>query len=142
MSLKNESIIRGFLLNNTFMDNKNLNCKMNKIRNIINLYSYLIENFNRIFSFSQMKTNIKLQKKFKILYQKNLDLQTEFILLKNNLEKKKEKHIFDIFVLNESLNILEKYIYFCKNYYVDIQLILFEKTNHCMDLSRKILTFL
>lgn len=142
MSLKDESIIRCFILNNTFMDNKNLNCKMNKIRNIINLYSYLIENFNRIFSFSQMKTNIKLQKKFKILYQKNLDLQTEFILLKNNLEKKKEKHIFDIFVLNESLNILEKYIYFCKNYYVDIQLILFEKTNHCMDLSKQILTFL
>lgn len=142
MSLKDESIIRGFLLNNTFMDNKNINCKMNKIRNIINLYSYLIENFNRIFSFSQMKTNIKLQKRFKILYQKNLDLQKEFILLKNNLEKKKEKHIFDIFVLNESLNILKKYIYFCKNYYVDIQLILFEKTNHCMDLSKQILTFL
>ena len=62
MSLKDESIIRCFILNNTFMDNKNLNYKMNKIRNIINLYSYLIENFNRIFSFSQMKTNIKLQK--------------------------------------------------------------------------------
>lgn len=142
MYSEDNSIIRKFINTNDYVGYKNLAYKMSKIRNVTNLYSYLIQYYSRIFSIYYLKNDSKLQNLHKNIYKKNLDLQKQIIELKIKLNKKKNEHLFDIFLLEQALVILEKYIHVSKNYYIELQLIFFEKTNHCMEISQHIMTFL
>lgn len=142
MYSEDNSIIRKFINTNDYIGFKNLSYKMSKIRNVMNLYSYLIQYYSRIFSIYYLKNDSKLQNLHRNIYKKNLDLQKQIIELKTKLNKKKNQHLFDIFLLEQALVILQKYIYVSKNYYIELQLILFEKTNHCMEISQHIMTFL
>lgn len=142
MYSEDNSIIRKFITTNDYVGYKNLSYKMSKIRNVMNLYSYLIQYYSRIFPIYYLKNDSKLQTLYKNVYKKNLDLQKQIIELKTKLNKSRDEYLFDIFLLEQALVILEKYIYVSKNYYIELQLILFEKTNHCMEISKHIMTFL
>lgn len=140
MFLTNDiSLVKTFLIN--YSKKYKHTKKINKIKNYTNIFSYLIKHFHIIFPLYKLKHCKQSQKRFKRIYKQNLSLQKEINQIITELEKKTDKFSFDIFLLNESLNILQQYIFMCKDYYTQIQLIIYQKANYNMDICRHILSF-